>query len=130
MRMPVVLAVVFVLASSWLALPVSAAPQAFPKVFWERQIAKVHLGMNREEVELYLPLRSPETDHWHKGSYTVTYALDENWSITLVYDLSGYSPVNNPYNVLHLFDDKLLKTPHLFRHKNMNSPGFPFAKPK
>jgi len=130
MRMPVLLAVVLVLALSWLALPVSAAPQAFPKDFWERQIAKVHLGMKREDVELFLPLRSPEIDHWHNDSYTVTYALDENWSIALVYDYSGYSPVNNPQSVLHLFDDKLLKAPHLFGHKNVNSPGFPFVKPK
>jgi hypothetical protein len=128
--MPALLACVLVLAVSWQALPVSAAPQAFPKDFWERQIAKVHLGMKREDVELFLPLRSAEIDHWHNASYTVIYALDETWSVALDYDFSGYSPVNNPYGVLHLFDDKLLKTPRLFRHKNSDSPGFPFVKPK
>ncbi len=74
-------------------------------------------------------LRSPPSAQ--APSQGVTYALDGNWSVALVYDLSGYSSVNNPYGVLHSFDDKLLKTPRLFKQKKqIDSPSFPFVKPK
>ena len=112
------------------ASPAPTPPAAYSRDFWLHQIALTHTGMKQQDVEKYLPYRTEDTEQAVKIGYTLTYGLDENWSITVTYDTSGYTPVNNPYNVMHMFNDRLLKPPRLFRHPNQLTPGFPFVQPR
>jgi len=106
-------------------------PASYSKEFWQAQISKLHLGMKQWEVEEFLPMRSPDQDRWRRDYYTKTYALDRNWSVSANYDMSGFSPINNPHNDLHLFNDKLIKYPRLFRHSNViDFRIFPWKQPK
>jgi hypothetical protein len=118
-------------AALWPGSLHSAPPSTYSKEFWQAQIKKLHLGMQRWNVEEYLPARSLQQEKWSRNNYTTTYALDQSWSVSATYDMSGFSPVNNPHNDLHLFNDKLIKYPHLFKHSNVvGLPGFPWTKPK
>jgi hypothetical protein len=115
------------------ASPLSPASGDHPKAYWLRQIAKVHPAMQQYIVEKFLPSRSEGSMDFAKdgGSYTFTYALDENWSVATDYDRSGFHPENNPYMTMGFPNDKVIRPPRLFRHRNrIDTRLYPAYTPK
>jgi hypothetical protein len=103
------------------------------KVFWKEQIRKVRLGMKQYVVYEILPSRSEGRMDFAKDgkSYTYTYALDEHWSVAMVYDRSGYHEANNPYSVMGFPNDKVIGLPRLVAMRNrIDARMFPYVRPK
>jgi hypothetical protein len=132
-RTILILAMVLLAVSICPPLPLLAAPGSNPKAFWPAQIQKVHLGMQQYIVEKFLPPRSSGTMKFARDakSYAYTYALDEQWSVATVYDRSGWTTINNPYNTMGFPNDKVIRLPRLLRHRNrIDQTYFPPFAPK
>lgn len=93
------------------------------QAYWESQIRKVHLRTQEYRVEDFLPPLSPVSQDFNKDgmSYTLTYALDEHWSVALTYDRSGFHAENNPYMVMGYPNDRMIAPPRLIA---MNNEGY------
>jgi len=101
--------------------------------FWSLQVKKVHRGMKQSLVtELLSPRSEGEMDFAKDGkSYSITYALDQHWSVTIVFDRSGWHEENNPYSVMGFPNDKVIRPPRLQRQENLiDETLFPATPPK
>jgi hypothetical protein len=100
---------------------------------WQNQVKKISLGMKQLIVHQYLPPRSSGDDQYAQdgSSYTETYALDDNWSVSIKFDRSGFTENNNPYGVLHMYNDKVIALPKLIKkHNHIDPRPFPPITPK
>ncbi len=110
----------------------SGGRNQYTEAVWRAQIKKVHLGMQQYEVVRILPQRSEGNQDFARdgASYTVTYALDENWSVATGYDRSGYHEENNPYSVMGFPNDRVIVLPRLLKQRNrLDEIGFPPQTP-
>src|SRR5262245_48929295 len=77
------------------------------EAYWHQQIAKVHRGMSREEVEKLLPARSEDEERLVPGGRSSEYAVDSAWRVEVPYDSHGF-----------VADEK--KNPHFLRNMPRN----------
>ena len=58
---------------------------------WREQVALVHVGMRRDEVEKLLPpFTEPEINSANGNGYSLSYWVDKHWMVAMWYDMTGY----------------------------------------
>jgi len=94
---------------------------------WKGVLALVHVGMRRQAVEEILGKfdfadidADPEInarlgrDDTHRGLYE----LDAKWCAAITYDWTGFSEKNNPYGVLHEYEQRVVAPAELLTRRD------------
>lgn len=81
---------------------------------WREQVALVHVGMRRDEVEKLLPpFTEPMFGVANGSGYSLSYWVDKHWMVAMWYDPTGYKgkTATNTFaeNRIFLFPPRLAK---------------------